>query len=77
MKSVLEDTAKIFESGSKGQEQTSSLARAFDGFKAAINQTYGGRPTPRAAAVVFLSSHLVESTTALHKELRQSKGRLF
>lgn len=77
VKSVLEDMAKIFESGSEGPEQTSSLARAFDGFKAAINQTYGGRPTPRAAAVVSLSSHLVESTTALHKELRQSKKRLF
>ena len=77
VKAVLEDMAKAFQSGCGGREQTASLAGAFAGFKAAINQTYGDRPTPRAAAVVSLSSHLVESTIALHKELRQSKGRLF
>ncbi len=76
VKSILEDMAKAFGSGCGGSEQTASLAGAFNGFKAAIEEAYGGRPTARAAAVLSLSSHVVESTIALHGELRSMGSTL-
>ena len=74
VKSVLEDMARAFRKGG-GTQHAASLSEALDSLRAAVDRSYEGRPTPRAAAVVSLSSHLAESAIALHDELQRSGGQ--
>ena len=70
VKRILEDMARVFE-GRACSRNTASLSDEFEGLKAAIDRTYGGRPAPRAVAIVSLSSHLTKSAIALQGEVRR------
>ena len=48
------------------------MQHAFAMLQSAIDSTYEGKPTPRARAVLSLSSHLVEGSTSLAREVQNA-----
>ena len=68
VRSILEDIAKAFRNGAAPQHE-GSLSAAYDELRTAIDRTYGGRPTPRAAAIVSLSGHLADGAMAICKDV--------
>ncbi len=70
VKAALEDMAASFR-GKKPRDQRLQVQDAYDGLQRAVHEAYEGSPTPRARAVLSLSSYLVEGTTQLGQELRR------
>ncbi len=75
VKATLESIAEVFSKGVAPQREP-SLAETYKHLCAAINQTYGGHPTPRAAAVLALSSQVADSATALSREVSARQREL-
>ena len=47
------------------------VSQAYDALEGAISEAYQGRPTPRAQAILTLSSHLIELATRLARNMRE------
>ncbi len=75
VKAILECMAEVFSRGIAPPREP-SLAQAYEHLSEAINQTYGGHPTPRAAAVLSLSSQVTNSALALNREVSTCRSKL-